>query len=435
MSHSLTPWSRTRSACSTAELFAATSTGEVNAVPSPAVAPPPGNPRFPLFDSLRAIAVLAVLVFHVTSITNLNADGFVGDVFGVLGDVGLTLFFVISGFLLYRPFVAARARDAPMPSVGRYARRRLLRIVPAYWLALTLLSLYPGISGVFSPDWWRYYLLLTLYSHRTLVNGIPVAWTLCVEVSFYVVLPLWARMARGWRPASGNRAWLASELSSLGCLALFGIVIQVLSSRHLVSGTIADSLLGECVWFALGMALAVLSVADARGELSQRLTMIIAKRPGLCWIAAGTCLLGLAALLRPGSVLNILLQIETKQPYGRTLGAIALTSAMMVLLVSPAVFGADAGGAPRRFLRIRPVAWLGLISYGVYLWHLPIALWLASSNSSQFSAAGLGLLGAIHALQTPSLLLLTLVVSVGAAATSYYVVELPFLRLKERRVR
>ena len=97
--------------------------------------------------------------------------------------------------------------------------------------------------------------------------------------------------------------------------------------------------------------------------------------------------------------------------------------------------GADAGGAPRRFLRIRPVAWLGLISYGVYLWHLPIALWLASSNSSQFSAAGLGLLGAIHALQTPSLLLLTLVVSVGAAATSFYVVELPFLRLKERRVR
>ena len=76
--------------------------------PSPAVAPPPGNPRFPLFDSLRAIAVLAVVTFHVTGLTGASPAASSATVRAVLGSRGLILFFVISGFLLYRPFVAAR---------------------------------------------------------------------------------------------------------------------------------------------------------------------------------------------------------------------------------------------------------------------------------------------------------------------------------------
>lgn len=400
---------------------------------SPAVAPPPGNPRFVLFDSLRAIAVIAVLVFHVTSITNATSDGLLGDVFGVLGNQGLTVFFVLSGFLLYRPFVAARARGAPVPSVARYARRRVLRIVPAYWLALTILAVFPGIVGVFSGDWWRYYLFLSLYTQRTLVTGIPVAWTLCVEVTFYLSLPLWAFAMRAWRPRSGSRGWLTAELSALSLMALGGIVVDVLASRRLISNTLADSLLGECVWFALGMTLAVLSVADARGQLPPRPKAIVVDHPGLCWAGAGACLVAVAAVLRPGSVFNIVLQLETKQPYARTLGAIALTGALMVLLVGPAVFGEQAGGWPRRFLRSPAMAWIGLISYGVYLWHLPIAEWLArSADPSQFSATGLGLLAHVHVLSTPVLFVATLVLSLGVAAASYYAVELPILRRKER---
>ena len=130
--------------------------------PSPAVAPPPGNPRFPLFDSLRAIAALSVLTFHVAAIAGALERGFAGDVLAMLSR-GVILFFVISGFLLYRPFVAARApRAGPRPSTARYARRRVLRIVPAYWVALTVLAVFPGIAGVFSDDWWRYYFFLQL---------------------------------------------------------------------------------------------------------------------------------------------------------------------------------------------------------------------------------------------------------------------------------
>ena len=185
-----------------------------SAAPSPAVAPPPGNPRFPLFDSLRGLAVLAVLVYHVFLLTGaLNRRG-LGDAVTVAGSVGPTLFFAISGFLLYRPWVAAKAEEKPQPSTARYLRRRALRILPAYWLALTVLAIWPGITGVFTEDWWRYYFFLQLYDARTLGLGIPVAWTLCVEVTFYLLLPLWALAAR--------RLSRQGELVALGLLALVG---------------------------------------------------------------------------------------------------------------------------------------------------------------------------------------------------------------------
>ena len=153
--------------------------------PSPALAPPPGNPRFPLFDGLRAIAALGVLTFHSFELSGKLGLGLSGR-FAEVAVNGVLLFFVISGFLLYRPYVAAHSHGHGGPSRARYARRRALRIVPAYWTVLTLLAIYPGIRGVFSGDWWRYYGFLQLYSGRTLGGGIQVAWTLSVEVSFYV---------------------------------------------------------------------------------------------------------------------------------------------------------------------------------------------------------------------------------------------------------
>ena len=128
--------------------------------PSPAVAPPPGNPRFPLFDALRAIAVIAVVAFHAAILGGALERPVLGDAAVQLGALGPIVFFAISGFLLYRPWVAARAAGAVPPAALRYARRRALRILPAYWVALTVLAIYPGITGVFTSDWWRYYLFL-----------------------------------------------------------------------------------------------------------------------------------------------------------------------------------------------------------------------------------------------------------------------------------
>lgn len=401
--------------------------------PSPALAPPPGNPRFPLVDSLRGIAVLSVVVYHVTGITGAMNDPTIGKVYAVLGNQGVVIFFILSGFLLYRPYAAAHATGRPRPSAGRYARRRALRILPAYWTALTILAVAPGVIGVFSGDWWRYYFFLQNYSHATINEGIPPAWTLAVEASFYAVLPAWALALRGVGARLGRRRWLQAELLMVGVAAAVGVFVQVAASRLLISNLLATTLLGECAWFALGMALAVLSVEDQRRS-EPRLIISLARRfPGLCWIGAAACLLGVAAVVNAGGVIKLILSLSERQPYLRTLGNLVLTGGLGTLLVAPAVFGHARGGFPQRILAWRWLAALGLISYGVYLYHLTFAELIGErADPSRFTDPGLGLVARAQHLATPALLVLTLAASVAAATLSYRFVELPFLRLKER---
>ena len=115
--------------------------------------------------------------------------------------------------------------------------------------------------------------------------------------------------------------------------------------------------------------------------------------------------------------------------------------ATALLLLFPAVFGASLGGLPRRILASRLLSWLGLVSYGIFLWHVPLLLWLVGTDYRAGTAAAPGspleraLPGALSDHVLISALASTLVLTVGAAALSYYVVELPFLRLKERPLR
>jgi peptidoglycan/LPS O-acetylase OafA/YrhL len=412
----------------------ATAPAHAEPAPSPALAPPPGNPRFGLFDSLRGLAAIAILLFHVASITGTLNDPVTGDALAVLGPRALVLFFVVSGFLLYRPFVAARAKGRPPPRTRRYLRRRALRILPGYWTALTLLAIFPGIVGVFTEDWWRYYFFLQLYSAETIDKGIPVAWSLCVEVTFYLALPFWAlAVGRLWA-GSAPGAWVRVEFATLGLFAASGVAIQVAADRELVSDILATTLLGQSPWLALGMALAVVSVAATEGVFSResRPMSFVIEHPGLCWIGSALALAGLTALLEPGGLLGIVRAINTPQPVAETLAAVVLTAAWAALLVAPAVFGEDAGGLPRRVLAARPLLWLGVVSYGFFLWHLPVAQLLAlPADPAHFSASGLGLLADIPVAATPILAILTLAVTLVFAAASYYLVELPFLRRKE----
>jgi peptidoglycan/LPS O-acetylase OafA/YrhL len=373
------------------------------------------RPHFALFDALRGLAVLAVVAFHVSSITGNIGLGVSGRLAEVLGAQAVALFYVISAFLLYRPYVAARVAGRPRPSAWRFARRRVRRIVPAYWTALTVLAIYPGIVGVFSGSFWRYYGFLQLYSHETLGRGIPVAWTLCVEVSFYALLPLWALLA-------ARLPWWRGELAALAVVAAAGVAVQLAAARLTVSDLWAAALPGQLPWLATGMALAVASVLAPPW-----LERAVAPASGRCWLVALGALAGLMALVPDGGLAGLVAALGTPQSLHRTAVKLALSLVLCAALTLPVVFGSGGGGLPRRVLRLRPVAWIGTLSYSLYLYHLTIAELLGlRADPLHFSQGGLGLAAKIDQGATPVLLLATLAVTIPVAALSYRFVERPF---------
>jgi peptidoglycan/LPS O-acetylase OafA/YrhL len=369
-----------------------------------AVAPPPGHPRFELIDALRAIAAIAVLASHVGLVSGVSPRTLYGSAIGQ-GITGVTIFFVLSGFLLYRPFLAAQLDELRPVRVVDFARRRLLRIIPAYWLALTVIGLWLHLHGVFGSDWWRYYFLVQNYSSSTVGGGLVVAWTLCVEVSFYLLLPFYAlalsRLGRGRSRSQRLRL-------ELGVLAILGLVSMGIyyKTRLGWAPSLYLSLPSTFTWFALGMALAVISV----GPVVPRLVAAVTAHPALCWLLAAVTYVALSALLRDATFSS-----------GQWLEQFVLSAIVAVALVAPAAIGGDAGGWPRRVLAWRWLAALGLISYGIYLWQAgwvdQAAKWKSPTGLSAF------------AVEVTIVLAFTTI----CALLSYRLVERPLMRFKNPR--
>jgi peptidoglycan/LPS O-acetylase OafA/YrhL len=381
------------------------------------VAPPPGNPRFPLFDGLRAIAAGSILVTHVAGLTSFNVGNPLGAYTARL-NMGVAFFFVISGFLLYRPFLARRFAGRPPPRIRDYARRRVLRIVPAYWLALTILAATIGLCGVFTGDWWIYYFFLQNQTKATTLCGIGTAWSLALEASFYVALPLWAwlmsRVQRG-RPA---RTMVRVEVVALLSISLVSIVARTWSYAATGHQTTIDvTLLGNADWFAYGMALALASVALAGRERDSRLVRVISDHAWVPW--------ALAAFLwwLDATQLGMSRAFPPVYTDARWLAEHLIFPTVGVLLALPAVFGGERGGLPRWVLGHRVLAWLGLVSYGVFLWHQPLMGTIIDAGGDEV----------IPGMPFVSTLLSVGIVSVAIAAASYYIVERPILRFKDRR--
>lgn len=384
----------------------------------PVFQPPAGNIRFPLFDSLRAIAVLSIFLLHAGIFSHAVDNPTYGRFLARL-DVGVTVFFVITGFLLYRPFVADRLGGGRAPSLSTYARNRVLRIVPAYWVAITALAIVPGLAGFWTGHTWAYYAFLQETDRGWSFGGIIPTWSLTVEASFYLVLPaiawLMARAARG----RTRQAQIRGEVALI--VTLFAIAVAY---RVLVRGAIGDDptsnlwafLPASLDWFALGMGLAVASALVEGAERRPGLVRLIDRRPAVAWGAAALLFVLVAAGIgvdgefpETTSGLQWLAQHEL---YGLVALALAL----------PAVFG-DGRGVVRRILRARPLPWFGLVSYGLFLYHHPILLALRDSSIAHvwrsFPMLGLTVAG--------------LVIATACAAASYYVVERPLLRLKRTR--
>jgi peptidoglycan/LPS O-acetylase OafA/YrhL len=365
-------------------------------------------------DSLRAIAALSVLMAHTSFLSGASVGAWYGDYLARL-NVGVTIFFLLSGFLLYRPFVSARLGERNRPRIRDYARRRILRIIPAYWLALTVLGLWPGLPQMWGHHDWAYYLLLQIYFPDWTLGGLLAAWSLAVEISFYAALPLLVLLME--RPFMGRTraAKIRSELILLAVLYLGAILFRVLVRSN--EGAIPDSnlyftLAGNFDWFALGMFLAVASVWVAGMERPPAPVRLVERLPSLSWLVAGLLFWAIATQMGIGP--------EFPQAYtsAEWLYEHLFYGAIAFFLLLPAVFGDGRGGLPRMILRNRVLAWLGLISYGIFLWHQPIVDEVAKRNWGDWRFAGITLA--------------TFAIATACAATSYYVVERPLLRFKDR---
>jgi peptidoglycan/LPS O-acetylase OafA/YrhL len=342
--------------------------------------------------------------------------------------LGVTLFFALSGFLLYRPIVLAVMRGTPMPSTRAYLRNRALRILPAYWVILVLASVglattYAGWAGrellqgsVTDPgDLLAALLFVQNYHPSTLLVGIGPAWSLSVEVVFYLALPvlglLAARIA-GTAPTLRRR--LVAVLTPPSLLLAIGLAGKF-AAWTVVGGTpqsgflptwhavLERSFLAQADLFAFGMTAAVVHVLHVDGT-----AVVTRYRRAAAAAAMVVIAVPCAATLR-GAELSYLPQ--------NTVLALAAGLLLVVVIVP------EPGGEPSaiaRMLDARPLAAAGLISYSVFLWHEPLIRWVAD-RGPELPEGWVGLAVSLA---------IVLTVTLAAATVTYLLVERPALRRK-----
>ena len=404
----------------------------------PAVEVPAGRAsasiKFAGLDGLRAIAALGVLACHVAL-----ASGQVvrtGGQYLARADAGVALFFMLSGFLLYRPFVSARLDGKDAPEARRYLRHRFLRIFPAFWLALTVLTVVLDVrqrADIRTPwDFVMYYGLLQSYSKVTALGGLQQAWTLTNELAFYLLLPVWA-FAAAWlfRRLRGRRAVLAEgvvlALAAAGALA-FRTWVESLGGNSLEGHTFFDEfftdprlhwIIGNFHMFVPGMALALAYEWSRRRDRPLAVLELIRRHALVCWAVAGVAFWYVSTQIG----LDELGSDSAREAFEKEV----LYAVVGFALLAPVALAGETLPRSLRWLGTRVMVTLGVLSYGIYLWHEGVTDVYRDTRDIQ-APDGTYLLSGWF----PAMLAFCVVGSIALAAVSYWLVERPALLLKDR---
>ncbi|MBS4727338.1 acyltransferase [Mycobacterium sp. SM1] len=313
--------------------------------------------RVASLTGIRAVAALLVVGTHAAYTTGKYTHGYLGLVCSRM-EIGVPIFFVLSGFLLFRPWVHAAASGGLPPSLSRYARHRVRRIMPAY--AVTVLLAYlvyqlrtagpnPGHTWI---GLFRNLTLTQIYTDNYLGSylhqGLTQMWSLAVEVAFYLVLPLLAYLLldlvcrRRWRPVR-----LLAALAGLALITPAWLLV-VHTTTWLPNGA-RLWLPTYLAWFLGGMALAVLQAMGARCYALAAIPLATA-----CYLIASTPIAG-----APTTSPTALGEALVKTGFYGVIGTLA---------VAPLALGDH--GWYARLLATKPMVWLGEISYEIFLIHL-----------------------------------------------------------------
>ncbi len=408
----------------------------------PELRPPPSVKRVSGLDGLRGIAALAVLVFHVASQTGATAYETVNGVtrpklaaqYLARLDVAVPIFFVLSSYLLFRPFLQSLFSGAPMASTKWFWWRRFWRIYPAYWLALFLGAalFYPTIRT------WRdafvFAALVQSYDAWRALGGLAQAWSLNVEVVLYLFLPLFAALL-AWiarrtvaPPASGEPGDDAKRARRLDHLVLGSLLLCVVVAYAFrwYSYEWNPSWRNRGVtWFpnhldtfALGMGLAWARVVGEQRNPAAipRWLRFLADQPAWSWILAYAGFWAVSSIGLPLTIAPV--------GMGQAFAQHALYGAVAALVVLPAALGPLGDRVVGPLLGWKPLEWIGTISYGMYLWHLMmVAFWIERTGGQAFAASFWPVLA------------LTLVSSIALGWLSFVIIEAPLQRFAHRVAR
>jgi peptidoglycan/LPS O-acetylase OafA/YrhL len=323
-----------------------------------------GEVRSARIESLRALAALSVLTSHVF-LFKLGSGGDLHKLAGA-GRYGVWMFFALTGYLLFWPFVRGGEID-----LRRYALNRVLRILPLYYVVVVVLLVLNEHGGS-TAQWWRFATFTQNYFTSTVGTVDVPIWSLVVEIQFYALLPLLAYVVVR-RPA------LLAALAGLSLAVWFAKVhspgVADLRWRYSLPATFFA--------FTPGMFLALLRAKNIR--LPGSTTLILVSLP--LWFVAA-------------------LAIRWAEPLSAIAAFLVLAAVVMPVGEGPLV----------RALGAKPLAAVGVASYSLYLWHVPLIK--ALNDHAHPGTLGLLIAGAALAL--------------AVAAVSYLVVERPFLRLRRR---
>jgi peptidoglycan/LPS O-acetylase OafA/YrhL len=368
-------------------------------------------------DSLRGFSTILIVVYHTSFVSGYTVEH--ADSIGAYIDrlnIGVAIFFVLSGFLIFRPFAHSLIHGSPLPKTRNYYLKRAARILPGYWLALFVLAGLDALTIVNTSGFIRNVFIVHSFTEHNVFTGIRQAWTLAIEMSFYVVVPAFAyvfvrQTKRRNGPVVVSTLLKALSFLFLGAYAFRLFIHQIdfwfLDTAHIWLPSHMDTL-------ALGMGLAVLVEAPASAKTLLKVKNFIANHTG-SFVVCSVFVWLISANI------NMAIGLNRTEFHIDLLGHF-LYGIASVLLVAP--FCVDSQALLVKAVSFRLFTWLGTISYGIYLWHMAF---LGGNFAEKYMP---------YTENDGQVLLRFLVVlpaSIAIASLSYYVLERPIMRAINQR--
>ena len=374
-------------------------------------------------DGLRALACLLVVWHHTTQRFNpeKSATWIQGiHFFGMRAEVGVSLFFVLSGCLLSLPFWYAFVNGSQTPKLWFYVINRAARIIPAYWFNLLLCTLVALWVFELNINWWRLIsglLFINSYHYSSFfpaeLNG-PL-WSIGLEVSCYVLLPvLLFLIIKNTQKIS---AAFAGVISCIVVLQILNpLIINTFMLNNKSKGWQYGLTGGAKQWlpywnigsfftqFLCGsLAALIIIVLRARGTLKSLTFDLLA-------VLFATAAIWLVAIgLEPGAPNSF-----TKQPYLAPFFAILMAGVIVSASLSKQVY---------KLLDNKLFQWIAKISFSIYLWHMFLIVIIERKFFSQYVYYGLTDLSEWVMISS-----IVLIGSIILAATSWRLLESPILK-------